>query len=65
MQFSVFGLQDTTTKYNEILENGFRNEGVAIHSCNFGRYMIILNILYNTIFESEMRFIEMNKQNEE
>ena len=52
------------TKYNKIFANGFRKEGVAMH-CNFGIYFIPLNILYNNIFESEMRLIEMNEQNEE
>ena len=61
MKFSVFGLKETTTKYNKIFENGFRNEGVAIHLCIFGRYLILLNILYNNIFACEMRFIEMNQ----
>ena len=65
MKFSVFGLLKATTKYNKIFKNGFRNEGVAVHLCNFGRYLIILNILYTNIFESEMRFIERNEQNEE
>ena len=54
MQFSLFGRIDTTTKYNKIFENGFPNQGVAMHLCNFGRYFILLN-----------EFIEMNQQNEE
>ena len=55
MKFSVFGHKDTTTKYNNIFENSFRHEGIAIHLCNFGRYLILLN----------MMFIERNQQNEE
>ena len=43
MKFSAFGHKDTTTKYNKIFENGFRNEGVAIHLFYFGRYLILLN----------------------
>ena len=65
MKFSVFELKDTITKYNKIFENGFRNEGVAIYLCNFGRYLIQLNILFNNIFASNMRLIEMNQQNVE
>ena len=50
----VFGHKDTTTKYNKISENGFRNEGVAIYLCNFGSYLILFN-----------EVIELNPQNED
>ena len=66
MKFSALDLKETIIiEYNKIFENGFRNEGVEIHLCNFGRYLTLLNILYNNIFASEMRFIERNQKNEE
>ena len=66
MKYRVFGIKDTTAKYNKIFENDFRNEGVAIHLCNFGRYLILLkHFIYNNIFALEMMFIEMSQQNEE
>ena len=43
MKFSIYGRKDTTTKYQKIFKNSFRNEGVAIHLFNFGSYLILLN----------------------
>ena len=43
----------------------FCNVGVAIHLCNFERYLIPLNILYNNIIASEMKFIKINQKNKE